>query len=364
VKRIDAKRLRGRERSEEGFTLIEGVIATVVVSLTIATAITGLTTMSNASTHANSNARIDALLSGYGEALKAATYVDCAIPDNYQLVMDGLDAGSIPSERLAPDTATGDFKVDILSVENKPGCPRPPFGDGSVDLGTQSIAYRVTRTVGSEVQTRSAVIEKLDPEGGPSLPHAIIDTPVLTTTPGDVVASFSFTATGSFGEKYPIVRYEWNCDGRDETPINVMDFGTVSPDPTSLAVDRRGRDAGSGSDPTVHCVFPASATGPTTHTMSLFVHDSKGQISEEAQVTVTVAATLVARYPTRRSGHAYPRLWHGSVDRELLLGRVSLARWRHLLVRVELPGPRVGILQCQYPHRTHRTCSINPASTT
>ncbi|MEI2686602.1 MAG: PKD domain-containing protein [Cypionkella sp.] len=82
--------------------------------------------------------------------------------------------------------------------------------------------------------------------------------------------------------------------------------------------------------------------------MSLFVHDSKGQISEEAQVTVTVAATLVARTRTRRSGHAYPRLWHGSVDRELLLGRVSLARWRHLLVRVELPGPRVGILQRQY----------------
>ena len=69
MKRVDAKRSRQPVRSQQGFTLIEAIVATVVVSIVIATAITGLTTMSNASTHANGNARIDALLSGYGEGM-------------------------------------------------------------------------------------------------------------------------------------------------------------------------------------------------------------------------------------------------------------------------------------------------------
>jgi PKD repeat protein len=274
---------------------MEALISTVVITLTVGAALTGLQTLSLASTGANADARIDATLSAYGEALKSTEYIECAESDDYQSIIDGLESGSSDGEKLTPASASSTMSVSILTIENNPPCPRPYFGPGSIDSGTQTITYRVTRTSGSATKARTAVVKKLNPDGAPGLPHAVIDTPVLDTTPGDVVASYSFTATASFGEKYPIVRYEWNCGGRNENPILGMDFGTVSPTPTSLAVERRGRDVTSPSDPTVHCVFPASSTGDTTYTMSLFVYDSKGQVSVEDVRTVTVARAAVSR---------------------------------------------------------------------
>lgn len=75
--------LNGAHRTSGGFTLIESLIAVVVISTVVFSAAVAIAGMHRATASASTRARIETALAAYGEAVKAATFVPCATTATY-----------------------------------------------------------------------------------------------------------------------------------------------------------------------------------------------------------------------------------------------------------------------------------------
>lgn len=212
---------RSQLRRQQGaFGLLEALIGMVMVALLIGASATGLRTLQTTSTGANRTARLDALLTATGEAIKKSPYKDCALEDDYDDAVKAFELSRTPSERIQQVTSGGAPSLQVDDVVVAPGCT-----DTSTkgDSGRQTVEF----TASIAGSTRSAKVTKLNPEKRLKLPKAVIDPRVEQSSPGASRAVFSFTAKRSSGEERPLA-YEWDCTA-DGEPGTVTTMSTLDP---------------------------------------------------------------------------------------------------------------------------------------
>lgn len=271
-----------RGAGQAGFTLLEVLVATVIITLVMAGLVTGLNVLSSSSSGANLSARNGAALNAVGEALKSLDYRQCPNVADYKTDFDSVEAARPENQRVLAETAAITKAMSIQSVDAGSGCESI-----AGDSGRQVIKYSVafSNRAGEVVSSRRGEIVKYDPTKALKLPYAKIDTPVLQTVSGDSIAVYALTATGSYGGE-GLIEFRWDC-GTGAT-VRYPDFGFGSP---GLVL--------TDNDSKVRCQFPASSSGTTTYTVGLTVKDAKGEEATATPVTITVArATLARAAPT------------------------------------------------------------------
>ena len=237
------KPARGHHRSgESGFSLIEVLVALVVLGILSSAGTLGLMTLMRTSSQADLQSRADALLGGFGEALKQLDYVACATGGEYQQAFNASETASPNPERLIQRP---DASVHVVSVNAGDRC------DLGIDAGVQII--NISATV--DGRTRSAQVVKRNPTASPDGPRAVIDPPVPQTGAGDLLYTVALTAKGS-SATLGILRLDWDCG-----PSAFVD-GTHPRTFTAFAV----------ADPTVRCTYQSAATAKNV-TVSLTVTD-------------------------------------------------------------------------------------------
>ena len=144
-------------RDQRGLTLIEVLIAIVVVSVLMTSASIGVITLMRTSSNTNFQARTDALLTGYGEVLKQLEYRPCATASEYEAAVDDYEDSLPAAERLEQGGAS-QASASIESVDAGSRC-----GD-NVDAGTQVINISATL----RGRQRTAQVVKRNPDAAPS----------------------------------------------------------------------------------------------------------------------------------------------------------------------------------------------------
>ena len=237
-----AARRRERIHTQGGTTLVEVLVALTVLGILASSGTLGLMTLMRTSTQADLQSRTDALLSGFGEALKQLDYVPCASGVEYEQGFQAAETASPADERLIQRT---DASVEVDSVNAGDRC------DAGIDAGVQVI--NVSARVGDN--TRSAQIVKRDPNASPDGPRAVIDAPVPHTGAGDLLYTVALTAKGSTAT-LGILRLDWDC----------------GPDAFTDATHARTYTTFTVDDPTVLCTYRAAAASDDV-TVSLTVTD-------------------------------------------------------------------------------------------
>jgi prepilin-type N-terminal cleavage/methylation domain-containing protein len=240
-----ARGRRGRT-GQGGVTLIEVLVAVVILGMTVAgvSAMTGV--MTRAGGTANQNERAQVLLSAFGEAVSNLPYIPCAGAhlisgqpsyDNYQDSFDQTEDALSEHDRNLRNATHATLTVVTVDGQVKPldGCIP------ASDLHTQRIALSVT--VGKS--SASGVIVKNDrtPLSPRSNVRIVVD---QQSAPGDVEVVLGLHAEVE-GTGTAIVAYKWYCDG-DAVPNDPS--ANWPSDFTTNAAD----------DPSVVCSYPAPTT--------------------------------------------------------------------------------------------------------
>lgn len=123
-----------RFRGQAGISMIEILIGLLILGMTVGGIAAATNTTSSTAQLVNNSARMNILMTGFGEAIKALPYQNCALPSQYQQVFDTGEA-ALPDETQQIQNAS-DATLEILDIEIDPNCP-------SEDSGIQTITYRV-----------------------------------------------------------------------------------------------------------------------------------------------------------------------------------------------------------------------------
>jgi PKD repeat protein/Tfp pilus assembly protein PilV len=221
--RLVAAARRGPTR-QGGFALIEFLAAMVVLSITIGGIVAATMTAGNVGKIANTDARLNVLMTAFGEAVKALPYETCASATVYQQSFDSSEAG-LPDD--AEDLRNAEnATLTIVDVPAGPDCP-------AIDSGVQPVTLRVQ--ISDDELTRQIVKRSPDPAAVP-LDFRIKD----PAAPGNEYLVRSPANNPRFiigleaeGESQ-IFQYEWWCNGdwenQDPQPTPPPpDFTTNSP---------------------------------------------------------------------------------------------------------------------------------------
>lgn len=255
---------------QRGMTLVETMIALVVLSVLSASGIVGLLALLNMSASADVQSKTDALLSGASEALKQMDYRPCATPAGYQQAFVQYEAQVDPSARLRQDSGAS---VTVTAVDAGPRC------DTGVDAGVQIIELTAT----ARGRSRTASLVKRDPNAAPDGPVAVIDAPTVMSSGTDLLYTVSLTArasTATFG----IMKLDWDC----------------GPDALTDADHPRTYTTYTVADPTVLCTFLAPAVGrpAVDRTISLTVTDVKLATDSTTRVIAVPPSSTFRALPT------------------------------------------------------------------
>lgn len=260
---------RRRAGGQEGFTLLEVLIAMSLITILVMALINGLLTSAKSDNSSNEVQRMNAALNSFGEVLKDVGYENCADAEWYQAVYDDALAGvADPAERQRIFGIAAMSDVRVTAVEYWSGASFPEgaarvagtYGDTcSDDSGTQRLTFEVSY-VG---RTRSAQTVKRDPSG---VGYDDFIAPTPGPIPGNTPPRASFTVTS-------VSPTDWQ-------------FASTSTDPGgSIAAYAWDFDDGSA-------IGTASSTshtyGPGVYKVRLTVTDDAGATSSSTR-SITVA---------------------------------------------------------------------------
>ncbi|MCC6225107.1 MAG: PKD domain-containing protein [Microthrixaceae bacterium] len=256
-----------RKRTQSGSTLIEALVAVVILAITVTGIGMATSTSTRASGSAQQTARRNALLTAFAEAVKSLPYQTCATPQEYQDLFDSAEAQLTPSGEDLRDIDNA--QITVVWVTDAIGgaiCP------GGSDPGTQRIGLNVTLN-GKLIE---GSVAKRDP-ANLTVPIEVDFTPVLVVGPPDPSSSYDFTLTINVPNP-PVGRVEFWCDANawadPNTPEGLPDFDrapydgsipscvytTPSPDPTSQFAAVRVTDR-NGATKTVRKSFTLAPNG-------------------------------------------------------------------------------------------------------
>lgn len=237
-----------RQEDQRGVSLLEFLIALVVLTLTVGGIAAATMTSGNAGKQANDTARLNVLSTAFGEAIKALPYTVCAEADDYQNLFDESETAlPVPAEQLTGATLT------VVDVPLGPDCP-------GLDSGIQTVSISVK--IGDRERVREIVKRSPDPN---AIPLNFEIEAERRSSPGDPLAVYAIKSTGTSR----IFQYDWWCDGSWE-PVNPRPDPIPDPDFSTF----------SANDPTVECQYTAPPTGSSdTFRIALRVYeDGTGRV--------------------------------------------------------------------------------------
>ncbi len=128
---MEATVRRQTRRSEEGETLLEVVMALIVIGLVVSAYFATFSTQSSGSTAQRNLVTADGLLRGYAEATKSAVRSDCPSSTTFTTTTTSLPAGFgvASSTNQCPQDASTPRQVDI--AVGLPGATPPIVADCS-----------------------------------------------------------------------------------------------------------------------------------------------------------------------------------------------------------------------------------------
>lgn len=260
-------------RAQDGFSLLEVLIAMALISILVVALINGLLTSTQTDNATNENQHMNAALNSFGETLKDVTYKGCADAAWYQGVYnDTLASIPDPEDRRRMYGVAAMSDVEVTKVEYFTGASFPVDASGnqdrtggsyvdtcSADTGTQLLTFKV-RYRG---RSRTAQTVKRDSKGvsvenfvAPEEPEIPGNTPPsanFTITPG-AAGSYTFTSTSAdSGTNAGLSAWNWNfgdatAPGAGETVSHTFGPGiyTVTLTVTDLsgATAKRSRTVG------------------------------------------------------------------------------------------------------------------------
>ncbi len=268
---------RPRRSDQRGVGLIEVLISLLILGITVGGIATATISAGGIGEDANKEARLNVLITAFGEAVKALPYQMCATAGHY-------DAEFRAGETLLPthiqrliDTEDADLFIDAVS--QGPECQQ---GTG-VDAGVQSISLRVTLG-GDELERQ--IIKRTDAEGAEPL-NFCIKRPVLDElNPGVPTSECGYVRSRSGADDTQVVwyleaggssrifQYEWWCDGS-------WAIQTPRPDPPPPADFTTFR----ADDASVECSYVAPTPGnPRDARIALQVTDETGRSSVTSEL--------------------------------------------------------------------------------
>ena len=235
-------------------TLVEVLVAVVIVGLVIGALAALLSTSSVATARSNQTSRLNSALAGMSEIVKSLDYVRCADASDYQLAFDDNEQSATLSSRQL-DQRGGSVTFTVVSVDS---CV------SGVDQGTQDVAL----TVASGGRSLDATVVKRDPQPRSRDMFVVLaGTPVSTA--GDVRYGFQLSGEGSFSPR-GVVRYEFSCG-----------FSPPGSDPDNPGVEAPTTiETSDPNDPDARCMYQARAAsdypGDDFAVVTLTITDSAG----------------------------------------------------------------------------------------
>ncbi|HTO01338.1 MAG TPA: PKD domain-containing protein [Microthrixaceae bacterium] len=229
-------------RGQAGTSLLDILIGITILLITVGGIASATMSAGGLSTKASDTARINVLLTAFGESLKNLPYQDCATADRYQVDFDNLeDALGQTARKIKGDLNAA---LTVESVANGPDCP-------GEDSGVQTIVLKAA--FDGREHSRTIVKRTLVPK------RSDIDFdffPTQLSSLNDPLVVWQMSATGSS----PIFQYEWWCEGAWATvpdalpPVGNNPIITHSPD-----------------DPSAECRYPAPNNTGIMQTVALRV---------------------------------------------------------------------------------------------
>jgi len=205
---------RRARRGEAGVTLIEVLIAVVLIGLTVGGIVAATTTLSASSGSTNRLERADVLLTSFSEAVKNLPYVPCAEVADYQAAFDHAEANLSDADQRLLQVSGDD--ATVLSVDS---CPAPPAP--AVDPGEQTIRLEVS----ASGTTRSGRIVKRDPRERDL--YAKIFANELNVPLVDLADRVEVCRDDATGDPHPPTGTQANCDDPNGPPQQAIWFTAV-----------------------------------------------------------------------------------------------------------------------------------------
>ncbi|MGB6057863.1 MAG: PKD domain-containing protein [Microthrixaceae bacterium] len=222
------------DRTQEGASLIEVLVALFLISVLIVALVNGLLTSTRATTESNRVQRTGSALTSMGELLKQMDYVPCANVLDYQSKYNDL-----ANDPLSDPASLGTLEMDSVTIDKveywRPGSfsesvPTTVLGDyiPTCDF-PEGGAQRVTYTVKWGPDSKTGEVVKRDPFAGGFLPATTTTAPPpasqrpvarFTATPvsGASPLTVNFDAGESFDPNGVLTAYDWNFkDGATAT---------------------------------------------------------------------------------------------------------------------------------------------------
>ncbi len=232
-------------RGQAGVSLLDILIGITILLITVGGIASASMTAGGISTKAKDTARINVLLTAFGESVKNLPYQDCVAPDRYQADFDNLEdaLGQEAQKIVGVLNAT----LTVESVVNGPDCP-------GEDSGVQTI--ELSATVDGRSHSRTIVKRTLVPK------RSDIDfdfTFLQLSGTWDPLVVWQLVATGAS----PIFQYEWWCDG---AWADVADPQNAVPPAGNDPIVTHVPD-----DPTAECRYPAPNNTGVYQTVALRV---------------------------------------------------------------------------------------------
>ena len=235
--------------SQGGFSLLEVLIALVIISTLVLALINGLLTTTQSDNASNENQRMNAALTSFGETLKDITYKDCADPAWYSGVYaDTVASITDPDERRRIYGVAVMSNVSVVRVQYFTGASFPidangnqdrtggAFSDSCItDAGTQLLTYKVTyRGRSRTAQTVKRNAKGLSVEGfvAPEVPEIPGNTPPTANFDITPVSAgrYTFTSTSTdVGTNAGIASYQWNFGDGTALDTNATASHTFAP---------------------------------------------------------------------------------------------------------------------------------------
>lgn len=187
---------RWSARGQAGVSLLDILIGIAILTITVGGIASASMTAGTVSTSARDQARINVLLTAFGESIKNLPYQDCATADRYQLDFDNLeDATHQATQKIRADL---NATLAITNVELGPDCP-------GEDSGLQTIT--ISATVKGRAYTRQIVKRSLQPKRADITFDFDKDT---VSGFNDPLVVWQMRVTNANTQ---IFQYEWWCEG-------------------------------------------------------------------------------------------------------------------------------------------------------
>ena len=233
-----------RRADQRGMGVLEVLIALLILGITVGGIATATLTAGGVGKDANKEARLNVLMTAFGEAIKALPYEMCALPTHYESEFRAAETQLPAHIRRLIDTE--DATLEVRSVSD--GGTQCTDGVG-IDSGVQAIELRVV--IDGEVLDRQ-ITKRTDAVGAEPLSFCI-KRPVLNLAfPGSPETDCGYVESRSgdgdtqvvwyleAGGSSRIFQYEWWCDGSwalqnpVPDPAPPADFTTFRADDASV----------------------------------------------------------------------------------------------------------------------------------